>query len=465
MIRLENLRHTAFDGSAILQGISLSIARGERVGIVGASGSGKSTLGYHLCGIHHRALPGTSSGRVLLGGRDCTEEGCPGFAGVVMQNPEPQLFGETVEEEIGLGLENLGRSAGEVQEVVRRMLDLLGLNPWRAARTASLSLGLKQRLSIAAMLAMEPRVLLLDEPTNYLDQPAADGLFRLLGQLGAMAGVTVLLVEHDLDRLASWATRIIALDQGRVLADGPPAAVLPGLRQPLVRQRPVRRVVEGEAPLLVASRLVYGYERGRPVLDNVSLVVRPGEIVALQGVNGSGKSTLLQVLKGLIRPQSGTVVLGNGAAPMDGVGLVLQNPDEQIFAHSVLEECAYLLRNREVPAPERDATALRTLGLLGLEGLAGRLPLTLSYGEKRRLALASTLVGEPDILCLDEPTVALDEVNLRVLAELFRGLAEQGRAIVFATHDHRFASAVATRRVLLEAGRIEADGPARREAA
>ena len=462
MIRLENLRHVASDGIPLLNGITLSIGRGERTGLIGPSGSGKTTLGYHLCGIHDRVLTGRSEGRIRLAGQEPGSGRRHGFAGLVMQNPEPQLFGQTVEEEIGLGLENLGRTPREVRAAVDRLLDLMDLAPLRKARIDSLSLGLKQRLSIAAMLAMKPRVLFLDEPTNFLDQPSADRLFALLRRLEP--DVTVIIAEHDLERLAAWATRIIALERGGITADGPPGSVLAGRRHPLETVPRVPRAEPLGEPLLTATNLVYAHGK-TTVLDGVSLAVHPGEIVAVTGVNGSGKTTLLHLLKGLLKPRSGEAWMADGLPLMESVGLVFQNPDEQIFAATVAEECGYLLRNRRVPETERVSRTLAALRGMGLENKAERLPLTLSYGEKRRLALASILVGDPRVLCLDEPTAALDDAGLRGLIRIFSRLAGEGRGIVFATHDHRFARAAATRRIVLHAGRLIANLPARREAA
>lgn len=455
MIRLEGLRHVAADGSLLLDDINLRIAPGERIGIAGASGSGKTTLGYHLCGIHDKALADPSQGRVLLDGRDCALEDCRGFAGVVLQNPEPQLFGETVEEEVGLGLENLGWTPREIKAVVDRTLDTMGLVELRQARTHTLSLGLKQRLSIAAMLAMCPKVLFLDEPTNYLDRPTADSLFAMLPGLGRE--ITTIVVEHDLERLAAWATRIIVMDSGRIAYDGLPEPAARMLSCSLDGLRRTQAAYLTAAPLISARNLVYGHAKGQPVLNGVSLEAHPGEIVALRGANGSGKSTLLHLLKGLLKPWAGTVAIKGGASPMEAVGLVFQNPDEQIFAHSVEAECAYVLRNRKVPDAERSTRTMAALRDLGLEDKAARLPLTLSYGEKRRLALASVLVGDPAILCLDEPTVALDPAGLHELARLFFHLADEGKSIIFATHDLRFAEAVATRYIDLDFSRIVAD--------
>ena len=193
------------------------------------------------------------------------------------------------------------------------------------------------------------------------------------------------------------------------------------------------------------------------MLAGVDLAVRPGESVALLGGNGAGKSTLLRLIKGLAKPHAGRVRLGPGLSAARDVGLMFQNPEEQIFAHTVEAECGYWLANLGLPGEERTARCAPLLDALGLGGMEARAPLTLSFGEKRRLCLAAILVAEPAILCLDEPTTGLDDANMAAMAARVRALASAGKAVVFATHEEAFATMAATRRVTLEGGRIVAD--------
>lgn len=449
-------------GAVLLDGINLSIAPGECVGIIGPSGSGKTTLALHLAGLHRVALEGRTSGQLWLDGEECSALGREGFAGVVLQNPEVQLFGETVEEEIRISLRNRRAPLDSAPEL-DRLLDLFDLRARREEPVLSLSLGWKQRLSVAAMLAMDPRVLILDEPTGYLDGAAADGLFGLLKRLAAASGVTVVIVEHDLTRLLPWAGRIVAMDRGRIVFDGNPQAA------PAPAVSPTAPLAA--APAVAARRLLdlrdvtFAYDGGPAALQDLSLEVFTGDIVALTGPNGSGKSTLLNLVKGLLAPTSGRVNWEGGGAAMERVGLVFQNPDSQLFAASVLEECAFLPRNQGRPAADAAALARRALSEVGIEGLGDRLPFSLSYGEKRRLTVASSRVGGLPLLCLDEPTVGLDAENVGALASLLRDTAGAGGAVMSATHDAGFVREVATRTVRLDRGRRIADPPAERGAA
>lgn len=436
MIEASGLRYQAQgSGARLLRDIDLRVFRGERIGLVGPSGSGKTTLGYHLCGVHALALGGRSSGSLRLDGREAIRGGPRGFGGMVLQNPETQLFGRRVEEEVALGL-----PAGSSEAELARLLERTGLAPLRRREVAGLSLGWKQRLSIAGMLAMNPKVLLLDEPTNFLDGGAADALFGLLGEMGDR---TVIVADHDEARLAGWANRILRLEDGSLVQDlpagayccAPPLAVRTGAREP-------------GGLLLEFQAVHFAYRRNHPVLRGNSLELREGEAVALLGLNGSGKTTLLRLAKGLLKPASGTIRTASGRPLMKEVGLVFQNPDEALFAPTVLAECAFLPANLRLPHPE--ARAREVLERFGLGALAGRAPFTLSFGEKRRVSLASVLSGGARILCLDEPTVGLDRDSLERLAAMLREHTTLGGGVIFATHDKAFAAAVATRTLSME---------------
>jgi energy-coupling factor transport system ATP-binding protein len=213
---------------------------------------------------------------------------------------------------------------------------------------------------------------------------------------------------------------------------------------------------DGKRVLLI-ERVSFGYTRDQAALDDVSLSVAAGEIVAVVGPNGSGKSTLLNLVKGLLEPDTGQITCASPAPRMDAVGLVFQNPDSQLFAHSVFEECSFLPRNQHLSTHEVSSRTLRALAQVGLQSQAERVPFSLSYGEKRRLTLASTLSGRSTVLCLDEPTVGLDGDCLGQVAGILRQISAERGAVLLATHDSDFVKAVATRVVTLRDGRIVDD--------
>lgn len=460
MIACHDLTFTpAGAGEPILAGVGLAIGKGERVGIVGPSGAGKSTLGYHLCGAHALALAGTTTGGLTLAGRACLAGGPPGFAGLVGQNPEAQLFCATLGEEISLGLRARGAGEAACREACRDLLGRYGLSGREEAALTKLSLGQKQLIAILSMLAIRPKVLLLDEPTSYLDAATADRLFDHLDALCRDRGLVVLVIEHDLTRLSGFADRLLALEGGRLVFDGPTAAFPPRKRlAPLPEIPPPDGRVP---PSLDFGGASFGYGPGEATVADIDLAVRPGEIVALTGPNGSGKSTLLRLAKGLAKPRSGRVSLGAGLSFERDVGLMFQNPEEQIFAHTVAAECGYWLANLDTPAALGEERVAGILAALGLGDRLTRSPFSLSFGEKRRLCLAAVLVARPAVLCLDEPTTGLDDANLVVMAAVLRRRAASGAAVLVATHEASFTALAATRVVRLEAGRIVSDRPNR----
>lgn len=444
----------------ILHDVSLTIARGERVGIVGPSGSGKSTLGYHLCGVHRLALGGVTSGSLALDGRDALAGGPPGFAGLVGQNPEAQLFCRTVLDEVLLGPRMRNDAETVCQDKAWALLERHGLVAKAEDKVTSLSLGQKQLTAILSMLAIEPKVLLLDEPTSYLDTATADRLFAHLDSLSRARGWIVCVIEHDRSRLAGFADRFLTMADGRLVADGPLGPPPAPLQRP---EGPVPNVrfaagSSGE-PLLRLEQVSFGYAKNASDLAEIDLAVGPGECVALVGPNGSGKSTLLRLVKGLAKPGSGKVCLGRQLEQFKDVGLMLQNPEEQIFAHTVAAECGYWLANQGVAPQEQEERVRCMLTALGLGEKLTRSPFSLSFGEKRRLCLASILVGAPSILCLDEPTTGLDDANMAVMAAMIRRETAAGKAVLVATHEEAFVGMVANRVVRLEAGRLVADRP------
>ncbi len=461
MIRVERLGfRTADTGALLLDDISLHIRAGERVGITGPSGSGKTTLALHLAGLHRVALMGHTTGSLRLNGNDCAQCGCETFAGIVLQNPEIQLFCNTVEEEIEMSLQSRSGDLDRKQEL-ERLLALFGLDAIRAQYVTRLSLGWKQRLSVASMLALGTEVLLLDEPTSYLDDAAAKLLFDVLKEQTAQRGLTVIVIEHDLPRLKAWASRLLAMRSGRLAFDGSPADYP-------MRPQLSATGVAGHEQLQAGDRVLsmeqirFSHPGGQAALEDVSLSISTGEIVALVGPNGAGKSTFLALVKGLLEPNSGKIVFALPKRRMDAIGLVFQNPDWQLFAHSVFEECAFLPRNQGFSEDELSRRARQALERVGLLLHADRMPFSLSYGEKRRLTLASSLCGESRLVCVDEPTVGLDGECLNQLAGILRGLVAQGGAVLLATHDRDFVKAVATRVVSLRAGRIVDDCRLRR---
>ncbi len=466
-LELEGVTYAYPDGGPALRDVSLAVEPGEFVVVAGGSGSGKSTLLRAASGLVPHFHGGTFAGRLRTAGMDTREHG-PGelaaVAGTLLQDPETQVVMGTVRAELAFPLENRGFGAAEVARGVEEASLALGIGGLLDRSTHELSGGELQRVALGAALAGRPKLVLLDEPTSQLDPVAGDELLGVLRRINEEWGTAVLLAEHRLERCLPAADRVIAMDGGRLVFDGPPTAFLRRSPEtPIARlfelagrpERPVsvkaaRRALgptvgsylasqhsekrndgtQDTTPVLSLDRL--WFERQATILRGVDLKVAPGETVALMGRNGAGKSTLLRLAAGLEKPTRGKVRAAGRVA------LLLQNPGD------------YFLRERV-----RDEVSAEALERAGLAHLGNRHPRDLSGGERQRLALEIVL-GDAAVVCLDEPTRGMDRASKEKLAARLR---ELGAAVIVATHDAEFAAAFADRTVLLGDGRPVADAP------
>jgi energy-coupling factor transport system ATP-binding protein len=508
-----------------LAGLDLAVAAGERLLLAGPSGSGKSTLLRCLNGLVPHFHGGTVAGRLRVAGRDpvaAAPRGMSDAVGLVFQDPERQFVTRRVDDELAFAMENHDLPRGVMAERIAEALDRLGLAHLRRRRIDTLSGGERQRVAIGAALTLRPAVLALDEPTSQLDPAAAGEVLALLAGLNRELGLTVIVCEHRLERVAGWARRVCLLPAaGGPARVGEPAAVLAesDLAPPVTRLAravgfappPLAAAAAGPlvaalrprlagraggeaaaraAPAAAASRAAspgppavevedvhFRYPGGgsgdggdgrAAALRGVSLAVAAGERVALVGVNGAGKSTLLKLLVGLLRPARGAVRLfGRDTAPLDlatitrEVGLVPQNPARLLFSDTVADEVRFTRRAHRLPPAGEGAAGDPDplLARLGLAALAGASPHDLSGGERQRAAIAAILAAGPRVLLLDEPTRGLDAGAKEALARHLDELAAGGVAVVVATHDVELAARVAGRMVVLDGGWVAADGP------
>ncbi len=476
MIRVEELT-VSYGQERALDGLDLHVAPGEFVLLTGPSGCGKSTLIRCLCGLIPQALAARMSGRVIVDGHDTRQRSLAELGaavGVVLQDPSTQLFNLTVDDEVAFAPRNRGLPRPEVARRVDWALEASGITALRGREVHSLSGGEQQRLAIAAVLALEPRVLLLDEPASCLDVRGTRQVMATLARLSA-AGLTILIAEHRLGEVARLARRTLVMDQGRVVADGPTPEVLGrrellsrlGLRRPALEPQDDWAALLEPAPpppgppLIELQGVEAGYGRSA-VLQGVDLKLYPGEMAALVGDNGSGKSTLAQVLAGLLQPRRGRIRVDGGRRlpPGRGIGLLFQDPQQQLFCDTVEEEVAFGPRNWGSFAPE---SLEAVLAATGLAGLRERSVWALSLGEQQRTALAAVLALGPSLAILDEPTVGQDWRHLSAFMDLLAALNRAGRAILVITHDYKLVHHYARRILLLRDGRIAAEGaPARR---
>ncbi|GIW41216.1 MAG: cobalt ABC transporter ATP-binding protein [Candidatus Binatia bacterium] len=509
-VRFENVRFTyAGRSEPALAGISFGVPPGRFVLVMGRTGSGKSTLAKCLNRIVPCFQRGRLEGRILLDGEPTEGKSVADLAGrvgVVLQDFEAQLFATDVEQEIAFGLEQLGVPGPEIRARIDRVLALLGIEHLRKRDPNSLSGGEKQRLAIAAVLALEPRVLVFDEPTTDLDPEAKHQVFETLRELRAR-GLAAVVAEHEIDA-TDFADRLVLLDGGRIVAEGPAAELrkdVPLLLRCGVRPRDLDRVVRalgirasGESveeverairrelggpasaqaaasaentaraePILEVRDVSFSYA-DEPVLADVSLRFEAGAFTALIGPNGSGKSTLAKILTGLLRPSHGRVlwkgenVTARSARELaTRIGYVFQDPDHQLFCATVREEVAFGPKNLGVPEPELSRRVSEALRALRLEGLEEEDPFVLTKGQRQRLAIAAVLAQRPEFLVLDEPTTGLDYEEQQAVLELLSALNRQGLSLLVITHSPWVVAEYARKAVVLLDGRVAFEGTLR----
>ena len=495
-----------------LQDINLDIYPGERVLIAGPSGSGKSTLAACINGLNPFSNPGECSGTLTVDGVDAPHSSIfelAGHVGTVLQDPDGQFIGLTVGEDIAFSLENNCTPQPEMKEIVQHAAELVGIENHLGFAPHELSGGQKQRVSLAGVMVDDVKILLFDEPLANLDPATGKQAIELIDTIQQKTDTTVLIVEHRLeDVLWRNVDRIVLVNEGRILADLCPDELLSGsllaengIREPLYvtamryagiavtpEKHPahIHSVVLDEAdtarlhswfqaeplpapkpapePLLEVKNLCFGYNKGQHTLQNVSFSIGKGEMVSIVGRNGAGKSTLSKLICGFETQDSGEIYL-NGKDLKDEnirrrakhIGYVMQNPNQMISKTMIYDEVAMALQGSGMTDEQIREKVEDTLKVCGLYPFRNWPVSALSFGQKKRVTIASVLVQDPELILLDEPTAGQDFRHYTDIMEFLQGLNARGVTVVMITHDMHLMLEYTPRALVFCDGQLIAD--------
>ena len=495
-----------------LYNINLNIRKGEKILIAGPSGCGKSTLAHCINGLIPASYPGTVTGTLKVGGKDARDLGLFGLSrmvGTVLQDADGQFIGLTVAEDIAFALENDCVPTDRAHEIVEEVAKLVDVQTVLHHAPHEISGGQKQRVSLAGVMVDHVDVLLFDEPLANLDPATGKQAIELIDQIQKHTGCAVIIIEHRLeDVLHRMVDRIVVMGEGRILYDGDPDTMLcsslleeTGIREPLYvtalnyagislskemhpaflpelqlsdaqirslkdwyEAQPAPKAQKPQPELLAVKGLDFTYEAGHHALRDISLSIRKGEMVSIVGTNGAGKSTFSKVICGFLNPQKGQILL-NGKSILDfsikeradHIGYVMQNPNQMISQVQIFDEIAFGLRNRGW-APEKIQDKVeQVLKICGLHPFRNWPVSALSYGQKKRVTIASILALDPEIIILDEPTAGQDFRHYTEIMDFLRELNRQGVTVVLITHDMHLMLEYTPRAIVFHDGQVIAD--------
>jgi len=511
-IKFNNVTFT-YEGAKqpALQNVNLTVSPGEIILITGPAGSGKTTLCSCINGLVPHYHEGDLSGDVMIrkyNTRNSRVGGLASLVGMVFQDPESQLVTNSVADEVAFGPENFGVPREKIVQRIAEALKATRLEGYDEREPHTLSGGEQQACVIASVFAMRPEIYVLDEPLANLDPEGKAIVLRVVVELAKQHGKTLILVEHALEEVLPLVDRIIVLDKGKIVRDGPVKEVLDAGDIPFVFTRPpVVRLgekynlkplplssddfyekfqahyklanteweglsqddIEVGKPVIKIDGIYFSYDKSgnhqREALNNISLSICAGEMVAILGRNGSGKTTLIRHIIGLLQPDSGKVIVLDKDVALTpthelakNVGFCFQNPNHQIVSFNVRDEIIFGLKAHGIDPDEFETRIHDSLEFVNMLDYIDAEVFDLGKGQKQRIALASVLSLNPEILIVDEPTTGQDPRMAQEIFEIIKRLNESGTTVLIITHQIDYAAAYAQRAVVLGEGRIKFDG-------
>ncbi|GIN72113.1 putative ABC transporter ATP-binding protein [Bacillus sp. J14TS2] len=492
-----------------LHDINLTIYEGEKVLIVGPSGSGKSTIGHCLNGLVPFSYKGDMSGNLKIMGQETNNLDIftlSKMVGTVLQDPDGQFIGLTVGEDIAFALENDVRAQNEMVSIVKDVSKMVDMDRYLQSSLHQLSGGQKQRVSLAGIMVDDVNILLFDEPLANLDPATGKHAIQLIDKIQKETDTTVIIIEHRLeDVLDCHVDRIIVVNEGKIVADSTPDELLASsileecnIREPLYVKaakyagsevtaetrpshintftvdkdklltwfkatHPPEEKAKTET-ILELDDICFRYSPIQETIRHVSFSIDKGEMISIAGKNGAGKSTLASLICGFIKPISGQILFQGEDITNDTIkeraeriGLVMQNPNQMISKHLIFEEVSLGLVLRGVPEDEIKERVEKTLRICGLYPFRNWPISALSFGQKKRVTIASILVLEPELLILDEPTAGQDFKHYTEIMEFLMELNEQGVTILIITHDMHLMLEYTPRAIVIADGEKIAD--------
>lgn len=514
-IKVENLKYKYPHSKELaLKNISFEIERGEFIGIIGENNSGKSTLCQSFIGLVPNFYKGAYGGKVIIDELEVAKSDISKLCskvGIVFQNPFNQLTGakDNVYEEVAFGLQNLGLSRSEIHTRVEEALKLLDIESFKSRNPFDLSGGQMQRVAIASILAMKPEIIVLDEPTSQLDPQGSEEVFRAVNKL-TESGITVIMVEHKIEKIAEYSDKVMLLHKGELISFDKPEKVFSmdnlkeyGINAPIftricselgirdketnlypttldktkkvllnlrkfnsfnkIIEATTESIIENRDDIIKVNNLEFSYEADKGILCGINFNLDK-RTTAIIGQNGSGKTTLVKLLKGLLKPISGSIYykgenISTKTVSMlaSNIGLVFQNPNDQIFKNKVIDEVMFGPLNIGMSHELAKEKSIKALDMVGLRNVIDENPYDLGLSERKLLAIASVIAMDTAVIILDEPTIAQDYRGKEVIKKIIKKLKDLGKLVITIIHDMDFVAEAFERTIVISKGNILLD--------
>jgi energy-coupling factor transport system ATP-binding protein len=487
-LEIKNLSYTyPAEKTAVLKNLNFEVNENEFFSIIGPSGCGKTTLALTFNRLIPNSISGNISGSIFLEGKDISEFSTAEISQkvqILFQSPDSQLFALNVEDEISFGLENLNLPWPEIRSRVNRALKDLNIENLRNSSLEELSSGQKQKVALASVLAMNPRVLILDEPTANLDPVAILDFLNLLKKLKKQRNLTIIFIEHNLDFIKEFSDRIMLMNKGEILKISSPREMFSSkaflkvmnapsnkkdfLRDILSKEKTQKNKKSKESRIenktLEIKNLNFSYPNNVRALKNINLDLYEKDFLGIVGLNGSGKSTLALAIIGLLKSKlrkNSILLQGRDISREDvfkrarEIGYVFQNPNYQLFEDNVYGELAFGLKNISLSKEEIRKRVNNSLDIINLKEYAREDPHSLSVGQKRRVTIASVVSMLPKLIIVDEPDTGLDYRNAESIMNYLKLLNKRGHTIILISHNLELIDKYCNRVIYLEKGEIK----------